>query len=292
MIKHNTRNIRRTRAEKRVQSDRPMRIRRITEGLDKVNLAENIVHSLNEIDGYDSGDKWEIIDTKGNYIVIKNDSYDDYVDGLFCMLEVGDSFVSCFRAPDQEGGDFVLIGKFRSDDPYITNKISQLVGGTEFYMEGDMRLKKAEAKQVKKGRRRFESVNMDDSELKKWAAEHCIDRLDEMEGVEVYMDDLATELTENENMNGTVFMSTQKSWDFIAQNRYDAGDVLEEWVSETGSCKPNPLSDPDGFCVLLLEHYVREVLDECPSMDSLGSGKKELTRDMIDALSEDLEQFC
>lgn len=144
-----------------------------------------------------------------------------------------------------------------------------------------------------RGRRRFESsYNMNDNELKKWAAEHCIDRLDEMEGVEVYMDDLATELTERENMDGTVFMSTQKSWDFISQNRYDAGDVLEEWVSETGSCNPNPLSDPDGFCVLLLEHYVREVLYECPSMDSLGSGRKELTRDMIDALSEDLEQFC
>ena len=141
--------------------------------------------------------------------------------------------------------------------------------------------------------RRFESsYNMNDSELRKWAAEHCIDRLDEMEGVEVYMDELATELTDRENMDGTVFMSTQKSWDFISQNRYDAGDVLEEWVSETGTCKPNPLSDPDAFCVLLLEHYVREVLDECPSMDSLGSGRKKLTREMIDALTEELEQFC
>lgn len=141
-------------------------------------------------------------------------------------------------------------------------------------------------------RRRFESANAANSELMKWAAEHCIDRLDEMEGVVVSMDELATELIERENIDGTVFMSTRKSWDFISQNRYEAGDVLEEWVSETGSCRPNPLSDPDGFCVLMLEHYVREVLNECPSMDSIGSGRKELTRDLIDALSEDLEQFC
>ena len=141
--------------------------------------------------------------------------------------------------------------------------------------------------------RRFESsYNMDDSELKKWAAEHCIDRLEELEGAEINMSELATELTENENMNGTVFMSTQESWDFISQNRYDAGDVLEEWVSETGTCKPNPLSEPGAFCVLLLEHYVREVLDACPSVESFGEGKQELTREMIDALTEDLEQFC
>lgn len=144
-----------------------------------------------------------------------------------------------------------------------------------------------------RGRRRFESsYNMDDRELKKWAAEHCIDRLEELEGAEIYMSELATELIERENMDGTVFMSTQKSWDFISQNRYDAGDVLDEWVSETGTCKPNPLSDPDAFCVLLLEHYVQEVLDACPSVESLGDGKQELTREMIDALSEDLEQFC
>lgn len=141
--------------------------------------------------------------------------------------------------------------------------------------------------------RRFESTyNVDDSELKKWAAEHCIDRLANLEGAEIYMDDLATELTDRENMDGTVFMSTQKSWDFISKNRYDAGDVLDAWVSETGTCKPNPLSDPDGFCVLMLEHYVREVLDECPSVESFGYGKQELTREMIDALTEELEQFC
>lgn len=141
--------------------------------------------------------------------------------------------------------------------------------------------------------RRFESsYNVDDSELKKWAAEHCINRLENLEGAEIYMGDLATELTERENMDGTVFMSTQKSWDFISQNRYDAGDVLDAWVSETGTCQPNPLSDPEGFCVLMLEHYVREVLDECPSVESFGQGKQELTREMIDALTEELEQFC
>lgn len=71
--------------------------------------------------------------------------------------------------------------------------------------------------------RRFESTyNVDDIGLKKWAAEHCIDRLSNLEGAEIYMDDLATELTERENMDGTVFMSTQKSWDFISKNRYDA----------------------------------------------------------------------
>ena len=141
--------------------------------------------------------------------------------------------------------------------------------------------------------RRFDpSYNMDDSELKKWAAEHCIDRLENLEGAEIYMDDLATELTERENMDGTVFMSTQKSWDFISKNRYDAGDVLDAWVLETGTCQPNPLSDPDGFCVLMLEHYVREVLDECASVESFGHGKQELTSEMIDVLTEELEQFC
>ena len=141
--------------------------------------------------------------------------------------------------------------------------------------------------------RRFESTyNVGDSELKKWAAEHCIDRLEDLEGAEIDMDDLATELTERENIDGTVFMSTQKSWDFISKNRHDAGDVLDAWVSETGTCKPNPLSDPDGFCVHMLEHYVSEVLDECTSVESFGHGEQELTREMIDALTEELEQFC
>ena len=150
-----------------------------------------------------------------------------------------------------------------------------------------------EKRSIRKRTRRFESTyNVDDRELKKWAAEHCIDRLEDLEGAEIDMDDLATELTERENIDGTVFMSTQKSWDFISKNRYDAGDVLDAWVSETGTCKPNPLSDPDGFCVLMLEHYVREVLDECTSGGRSGRGAQELTSEMIDALTEELEQFC
>ena len=45
--------------------------------------------------------------------------------------------------------------------------------------------------------RRFESTyNVDDSELKKWAAEHCIDRLENMEGSEISVDELAAYLTE------------------------------------------------------------------------------------------------
>lgn len=45
--------------------------------------------------------------------------------------------------------------------------------------------------------RRFESTyNVDDSELKKWEAEHCIDRLENMEGYEISVDELAAYLTE------------------------------------------------------------------------------------------------
>jgi hypothetical protein len=127
-------------------------VKKITEGLDKVDLAENIVQSLNEIDSYSDGDKWEIKDTIGNYIVIQNESSDDYMDGLFWKAEVGDDYVSCFRSPDQEGGDFVLIGKFRSDDSNIINKIEELVGvgGTEFYNDEIDESRKSQCKKIKK----------------------------------------------------------------------------------------------------------------------------------------------
>lgn len=126
-----------------------------------------------------------------------------------------------------------------------------------------------------------------DGDVRQWAVDHIVDRLDEMEGMEVELNDLAHELVDRESIDGGVFYNNHQAWEWVANHRYDAGDVLAMMCNEWGTCSPNPLIDPDAFCVVFLQEAIADILEDSATVQD--GGKVELTREVIDAIIEEIQ---
>lgn len=102
-----------------------------------LDVAQDICQALNIVDHFSDGDKWEVIYEEGdNFVTVKNTSVDDYMDGLFCEVEIDNVWAKCFAAPQDEGGDYVLIGKVRWLARDLLDKVTDLVGcGSECALE-------------------------------------------------------------------------------------------------------------------------------------------------------------
>lgn len=126
--------------------------------------------------------------------------------------------------------------------------------------------------------------------LKDFARDYILDRIEDYEGQLVYISDLPYKITETDNCNGCVFYSTKESLDFIANYRFDVGDIYENWCNETGGHEPNPLLEPDAFCVMVIIESVSRLLWECETFKelSLNSGMVELSPRIIQHIIKDL----
>ena len=86
------------------------------------------------------------------------------------------------------------------------------------------------------------------NDLEKDVLEMMIDNLDDMEGREGYVSDLAFDLFESENMDGTITYDREKAKEWITGYFHDLGDVVEE-MSQEWDITPNPFANPEGFQV-------------------------------------------
>jgi hypothetical protein len=98
--------------------------------MDKLKLAHKIADALNAIDSYSDADKWSVQEEDDDLVLVISDDIDAQMDGLFCDIEITDDGVKCFACPDpeNESGDYVLIGEFDLSDRNILKKVSNLVG--------------------------------------------------------------------------------------------------------------------------------------------------------------------
>lgn len=98
------------------------------------SVAEEVCQALNIAARGD----WEIIEEEpgDNFIAIRSDNEDAMIDGTFCEVEITNNWVSCFAYPTREGGDYILIGKFRCLDKNLLDKVVALDGcGAECALE-------------------------------------------------------------------------------------------------------------------------------------------------------------
>lgn len=70
--------------------------------------------------------------------------------------------------------------------------------------------------------------------LEKDVLEMMIDNLDNMEGRDGYISDLAFELFENENIDGTITYNRIKAQEWIGEHFSDLGDVVSNIQDEWG----------------------------------------------------------
>ena len=86
------------------------------------------------------------------------------------------------------------------------------------------------------------------NDLEKDVLSRMIDNLDEFEGRDGYVSDLAFTLFEGENIDGTMTYSTYKASQWIMENFHDLGDVVED-MEDYGIAPENPFSNPEKFMV-------------------------------------------
>lgn len=86
------------------------------------------------------------------------------------------------------------------------------------------------------------------NDLEKDVLEMMIVNLDDMEGRDGYVSDLAFDLFEGENIDGTITYDRKEAQAWIAKHFYDLGGVIEEMAAEW-DMTPNPFNNPEAFHV-------------------------------------------
>ena len=120
------------------------------------------------------------------------------------------------------------------------------------------------------------------NDLEKDVLERMIDHLDDLEGRDGYVSELAFTLFEGENIDGSMTYSTYKAEQWIAEHFHDLGDVVEDMAADW-DITPNPFSNPEKFMVQVVLYMAEELVYES---DYLRRGRDE---EEIDAITYDVE---
>ena len=120
------------------------------------------------------------------------------------------------------------------------------------------------------------------NDLEKDVLSRMIDNLDDLEGRDGYVSDLAFTLFEAENINGSMTYSTYKAEQWIAEHFHDLADVVEDMAADW-DITPNPFSNPEKFMVQVVLYLAEQLVYESAY---LRRGRDE---EEIDALTYDEE---
>lgn len=120
------------------------------------------------------------------------------------------------------------------------------------------------------------------NDLEKDVLERMIDALDDLEGRDGYVSELAFTLFEDANMDGTLTYSTYKAEQWIAEHFHDLADVVEDMAADW-DITPNPFSNPEKFMVQVVLYLAEQLVY---TSDYLRRGRDE---EEIDAITYDAE---
>lgn len=120
------------------------------------------------------------------------------------------------------------------------------------------------------------------NDLEKDVLSRMIDNLDDLEGRDGYVSELAFTLFEAENINGSMTFSAYKAEQWIAAHFHDLADVVGDMVADWG-ITPNPFINPEKFMVQVVLYLAEQLVY---TSDYLRRGRDE---EEIDAITYDAE---
>ena len=123
------------------------------------------------------------------------------------------------------------------------------------------------------------------NDLEKDVLSRMIDNLDDLEGRDGYVSELAFTLFEYANMDGTLTYSTYKAEQWIAEHFHDLADVVEDMAADW-DITPNPFSNPEKFMVQVVLYLAEQLVY---TSDYLLRGRDE---EEIDAITYDGETIA
>lgn len=118
--------------------------------------------------------------------------------------------------------------------------------------------------------------------LEKDVLSRMIDHLDDLEGRDGYVSELAFTLFEGENINGSMTYSTCKAEQWIAEHFHDLADVVEG-MSADWDITPNPFNNPEAFMVQVVLYLAEQLVYESAYL------RRGCDEEEIDAITYDEE---
>ena len=86
------------------------------------------------------------------------------------------------------------------------------------------------------------------NDLEKDVLSRMIDNLDDLEGRDGYVSELAFTLFENENINGSMTYSTYKAEQWIAEHFHDLADVVEDMAADWTLRRTRSATQKNSWC--------------------------------------------
>ena len=123
------------------------------------------------------------------------------------------------------------------------------------------------------------------NDLEKDVLERMIDHLDDLEGRDGYVSELAFTLFEAENIDGSMTYNTYKAEQWIVEHFHDLGDVVDD-MSEAWDITPNPFANPEVFMLQAVIYIAEQLVYESAYLQR-GRDEEE-----IDAITYDEETIA
>lgn len=114
-----------------------------------------------------------------------------------------------------------------------------------------------------------------------------VDNLPNFDGTEVYICDLALELTNGINCDGTVTFSRQKAKDYICYWWDDAAD-FSDYENYNFGYRSNPFENPELFMVKMVIEGVSSILSQSNYVSETWNDKILLDKDIINEIIEEI----
>lgn len=123
------------------------------------------------------------------------------------------------------------------------------------------------------------------NDLEKDVLERMIDHLDDLEGCDGYVSELAFTLFEAENIDGSMTYDTYKAELWIATHFHDLADVVEDMAADW-DITPNPFNNPEAFMVQVVLYLAEQLVYESAYL------RRGCDEEEIDAITYDEETIA
>jgi hypothetical protein len=124
-----------------------------------------------------------------------------------------------------------------------------------------------------------------------YCKEFIKNRLQDLEGLSYYACDFASELTMGINVDGTATYSTYKAKEYLREWWDDCADYFQYEKDNFGQNLHNPFEAPEVFHVCMIIEGVSSLLSQCTVIDQNWDDKIEITKEVIDSISEEIENY-
>ena len=125
--------------------------------------------------------------------------------------------------------------------------------------------------------------------LKQFMVDAITDKLEEMEGQEVYGCDLGYQLFEEANVNGSYTCDAFEAQKWIREHFDELGEVVEDIKFNLGAeSVPNCFDNPEAFQVVCMLELSATLIGQCQTVDENWNNTMELTPETIKQIIKEL----